>query len=518
MELYSRQRARGALFHTVGFRAVSQLGTVLSYVVLVRGLSEQLLGVFSLLYSVIPVVGTVASLGLDQVLRRFQPEYLLTGNTAGAAWLVRIVTLARLASSISLLGLLILAWNLVAPVFHLTTHRADFVLFGVIVLLYFQINILQNSLASHMLHRYSVGSVAVQSIGKLISYTVVLRCFPFTLRNAIWADIAANGVTYAFLFIAHWRLCSPPTSGDRYQPSPAERARLMRYAIANNFNDAGSLLLYSQTNNFFIAALMKPIAVGTYAFYSRLSDMMANLIPIRLFENVVQPMMFAVKPEQAEERLPRYFTMLININMLLQWPFIAYAVAYHREIVEVLFGGKFLDDSTLLPVIVSLAIGSNVFAIPVTMVAQYREKASLIMRSQLFGIYQIVAMLSLIPILGLYGAAIATGTLHLFRNLYVWWHVRANARWTNWQAVLSIGLIVWGAAIAACMALRHAVTLSPTINMLCGLVIFVIAALVYIRSAAIAKSDREILANVLHGHEGRVLRWIGMLPREPKTS
>ena len=38
-------------------------------------MSEQDFGIFNLLYAFIPVVSTLASLGLEQVLRRFQPEY-----------------------------------------------------------------------------------------------------------------------------------------------------------------------------------------------------------------------------------------------------------------------------------------------------------------------------------------------------------------------------------------------------------------------------------------------------------
>src|SRR5271168_369209 len=148
MELYSRAGARRALFHTVGFRVISQAATVLSFLVLVRGLTEQSLGVFNLLYSIIPVIGTVASLGLDQVLKRFQPEYLQAGNTAAAAWLTRVVTRTRLISNLGMLAAITLAWNAVAPVFHLSAHRADFELFGMVVLLYFQTIILQSSLAS----------------------------------------------------------------------------------------------------------------------------------------------------------------------------------------------------------------------------------------------------------------------------------------------------------------------------------------------------------------------------------
>src|SRR5579863_9842752 len=135
MELYSRARARSALLNTVGFRAISQLATVLSFLVLVRGLSEQSLGIFNLLYSVIPVIGTVASLGLDQVLKRYQPEYLQSGNQAAAAWLTRVVSRLRLLTNIGLLVIITLCWSLIAPLFHLTEHRTDFAVFSLVVLL-----------------------------------------------------------------------------------------------------------------------------------------------------------------------------------------------------------------------------------------------------------------------------------------------------------------------------------------------------------------------------------------------
>jgi O-antigen/teichoic acid export membrane protein len=278
----------------------------------------------------------------------------------------------------------------------------------------------------------------------------------------------------------------------------------------SNFSDASSLLLYVQTDNFFIAALMNPIAVGTYAFYARLNEMTLNLIPIRLFENVVQPLLFSVRPDEAAERLPRYFTLLVNISLLVQLPLIAYSVAYHHEIVQLLFGGKFIAYSSLLPIVIILATSDNVISGPVTMVAQYTEQASIILKSQLFGLYQIVAMLTLIPMAGLYGAAAATGTLHLFRNAYVWWRVRRHARWTNWAPASVAGLLIWGAAIAACYAFKLTTGYSPLVNMIFGAAICGIAALVHLRSPAIARTDREILSSVLHGREVRVLRWLGL--------
>ena len=99
MTLYSPQQARRSIFKTIRFRAISQAATVLSYIVLVRGMQEHAFGIYNLFYSFIPVITTLASFGLEQTLRRFQPEYLRTGKPMASAWLVRTVASARFASS-----------------------------------------------------------------------------------------------------------------------------------------------------------------------------------------------------------------------------------------------------------------------------------------------------------------------------------------------------------------------------------------------------------------------------------
>jgi O-antigen/teichoic acid export membrane protein len=513
MAFYNRQGARRALLHTAGLRLISQIGAFLAYIVLVRALSEASLGVYSLLYSVIPVIQTIASLGLDQVLKRYQPQFLQAGNHAASDWLLRYVSIARLVSSVALLLLLYLGWNFVAPLLQLQGHRVDFALLGVVIVLYFQLSILQASMASHMLHRYSVGSAVVLSLGKLFIYLLMLQQGGLTLRQAILADTAAFILTYSFIYIAHRFLCRYREAGEPFRPSPDEFSRMRRYAVLSNFSDAGSLLLFVQTDNFFIAALLNPIAVGTYAFYTKLNEMTLNLIPVRFFENVIYPLFFATRAEQASQRLPQYFTLLVNINLLAQLPLVAYSIAYHREIVQLVFGGKFLEYSPLLPLIVTFAISDNVFSIPVTMVAQYSEKASLILKSQLFGLYQIAAMLALIPLAGLYGAAIATGTLHLLRNTYVWWRLRSLAHWLNWFEAVAAGVLIWGLAVAVCLSIKWLTDFPPVVNMACGVVICALTGIAYVRSRAISKSDRELLGDVLHGREAWILRWVGILPR-----
>ena len=517
MSLYTRDRTRRSLIDTVTFRAVSQIATILGYVVMVRGMSKQDFGTFNLLYAFIPVISTVASLGLEQTLRRYQPEYLRAGNPAAARWLVRFVTSTRFGTNVILLSVILLGWNYAAPLFKLAPYRAEFALFCLLVLLHFQARILQISLAAHMLHRFSVGSVAVLSIVKLIAYTVLVWQDVLTLQNAILAETTAYGIAYAVLFVAYRRHCLEGAPTISYKPDPVERRRLFRYGFFNNFNDAGTLMLTTKTDNFFIAAIIDPISVGIYAFYTRLREMASSLLPVHLFENVVQPVFFAVRTEEADRKVPQYFSLLLNLNLMLQWPILAYATAYHAVIVEVLFGGKFIEHSWLLPVMVGFAT-INVIATPVTLVAQQEEKAAIILISKVFGIYNVVALLALLPIMGVYGAAIASGSAQAMKNGFIWWNVRKRARWTNAGGALLASLVLWTIVVVACRMLVTMLDGMPLISLGIGALIVAAAALLHIRGPAFSTDDRRILTGIFRGRETAWLRRIGLLrQRNPET-
>jgi O-antigen/teichoic acid export membrane protein len=510
MTVYNAGSTRRSLIDTVAFRAVSQLATILSYIAFVRGMAKEDFGVYSLLYSFIPVLGTVASFGLEQVLRRYQPEYLSTGNLAGALWLVRFVASARFCSNVVLIGLLILTWNYVTPVFHLAPYRIQFAYFSLLLLIHFQLQILQLSVASHMLHRYSVGSVAVLSVGKLIGYALMLWMGAFTLSRAIFADTVAYALAYLFLRGIYRTHCLSRAPEPHYRPGIAERSRMLRYGLLNNFNDAGTLLLGGTVSNFFIAAFIDPISVGIYAFYGRLNEMAINILPVRLFDNVIQPLFFSIKPADADRRVRHVFTFLLDINLILQWPMLAYACVYHADLVQVFFGGKFGEYSRLLPLVFIFST-INSIAVPVTLVAQHEEKTAVILLSKVFVVYNLLALALLLPVAGVYGAVFATGSAQALKNLFIWWRVRARAVWLNATALLLTAALLWCTVVGACLAIRLTVHVPPVVHLASGGLICIAGILIYLRSPAISASDRAIFASVFHGKESRILRRLGLL-------
>src|ERR1700761_104545 len=509
--IYTGGHARRSLVDTVTFRLMSQITTPLALIIQVRGMTEHDFGVYSLLYTFIPVVGTLLSLGLEQVMMRYQPEYLRAGNKRGAAWLMRRIALGRLSTNILLICAVLLCWNLVAPLFKLTPYRATFALFSLLILIQFQSRILQLALASHMMHRYSVGSTTTLSVVKFVTYGALYLTHHFTIEAAIFSDMFAYGCAYALLRYIYNKRCLTPEARGDYKPTPEERKRLFRYGLYNNFNDAGVFLLYSTVDNFFIAAYLDTVSVGIYSFYSRLRQMVLNALPAKQFENIIQPMFFAIPGDQADRNVPRYFSFLLNMNFLLQWPALAFATAYHHEIVQLIFHSKFIDKSWLMPILMGFAT-LNVIADPVSLVAQYEEKAHVLLLSKMFAAYNILAMFLLVPFLGIYGAAIAGGTAQAMKNFFIWWCVRKRAKWTNAGSAVSSSLGIWGLVVALCYGLKVLLPTPPLVQLIMGGAIFVVAGLIYVRTPALSPADRDLLRSIVPDKAAKIMRRTGLIP------
>ena len=93
---------------------------------------------------------------------------------------------------------------------------------------------------------------------------------------------------------------------------------------------------------------------------------------------------------------------------------------------------------------VLLFAAHNAMGIPATFVAQYEERAGIILLSKVFAIYNVVALLVLVPIAGVYGAVIASGSAQVFKTLFIWWHVRHRARWLQGGLAFASALVLWG--------------------------------------------------------------------------
>jgi hypothetical protein len=136
----------------------------------------------------------------------------------------------------------------------------------------------------------------------------------------------------------------------------------------------------------------------------------------------------------------------------------------------------------------------------------------------MFGIYNIVVMLALLPVLGIYGAAIASGSAQALKNLFIWWHVRRRARWMNVRAALLFGFLLWSGVVALGYLFKEITEWHPFVDLVTGAVVIGLAFLLHVRTPAIARSDRRLLELILGGKERAALRRVGLVDTPSASS
>jgi O-antigen/teichoic acid export membrane protein len=286
---YTRRSARTATFHALAFRVPAQLASVLGYVLLVRVLPESEFGVYSLFYAIVAVVGTLLSFGMEDTLRRYQPEYLRRGENRLAHMLAQRIGWLRLITTLLFGVVTLFFWDTIGPLFKIAEYRREFLLFVVLMTSHFQCQLLGMALSAHLLQKYSVGWTAAFSLVKLLGYAAAALVWHLDLWAAIAVDLAAYCVFYAGLKYAYLRKVDRER-GTLRTWSPEERKRLTRYAAFYSFNDAGTLTLDARKDNFFLAAFLDTVSVGAYAFAIRFNEMVGRLSPTTQLDSVIQPL------------------------------------------------------------------------------------------------------------------------------------------------------------------------------------------------------------------------------------
>lgn len=508
-QVYSKQRARRAVFHTLLLRPPGQIASFVGYVLLVRLLSEAEFGVYNLFYALLPLLAAVASFGLEHTLRRYQPEYLKRGENRVADRLVRRIGLIRLGSNAVVLALLFVTWPSVAPLFDIEGYRSVFVIFAGLALAHFQCSILTIALSSHLLQQHSLGMQALFSITKAALYAVAGYVWGIDLVTVFLIDLGAYLLLYAGLKYLYTTRADR-RSGTADKLPPEDRRRLFKYGIFYNFNDAGTLPLRTRTDNFFIAAYLDPVAVGAYSFCTQLSQTIYRATPLKLLESVVRPLFFSLNYKKNVERVHVYFSLLTTFGFVLMVPIFLFVACWHRELVEVVFAGKFLEYAPLLALVFFFA-AANSIDIPVTLVAQLKEKAHIILASRIFSLYNIAALLVLIPRMGIAGAMLASGSAQLMKHLFIWWFVRDLAVWRGAWRFIGRTLVAWVPFVALSLAARELLPLQPAVLLTIGVLLWGIAFALYMRYFALTSEQRELLATLFPGKETRFLRAFGVV-------
>lgn len=461
-------KTTNAIKNTLIFKSLAQIFGLVATVLLVRTLSESEYGIYNLLYALIGLIGTIASLGLSDTLQRYIPEYYQKGEFRIANNLIRITSAIRFIVDGVILVFIIMLWNQIAPILKLTEYKTVFLLFCLVILLYHQRNILEIGLSSYFLHRYTKRIAVIFSMIRAAGYGLVI----FTdshLWYAVIVDISAYLVTVTLLQIIYARKI-PVREGTIKRLPIHERKRLFRYASFYNFNNSGLGILNADFDNFILVMMLSPAAVGAYAFCVRISIQITAVLPLKYFKDIIKPAFFSVGTSAEKNlRTTHFFQSMIRLNFIFALPCFFFLVLFINDIIYIFFDGKFIEHT---PVLCTIFLFSIINTIPMGTVAQLREKANIILYSKIFAIYNLIADIILIYFFGIWGAVIATATATLSKNIFVWYFVRDDANFKGMLPFFSKIICFWSAGSIIIYHFLNYISPLPVWRILIGLFFF----------------------------------------------
>lgn len=504
---YTRNFISKGLQATLYLRPFSQLFSALAFVVLVRFLSEEEFGVYSLFLSSLAVIGLIFSLGIANTIQRFVPEY---GKLQHYTRLKRVIhggMLIRLASTLIIISLSYIFQSSIVELFNIQAHTALILPLALIVLSHFQARILLVALPGLMLQTATLLSQVFFALFKILGYLTFAH-FELPFEAVLWIDLGAYLIMLLVLTWSYVKSVLPLTGGPS-QLGTAERRRVQRYAMFYNFNDIGLMALGRDVDNLFLGALVNPFAVGAYSFATKLTDILMRLNPVAYFYTVIQPVFFTLDPAVDQKKINTIFSILLKLGYLIVIPILVGTTLALESIIHLVFAGRF-EGYTLMIVTV---LGFSAFATmgrPIGLVAQLCERADIVLYSKVFSGLNLLLNVVLAPIYGVWGIVFATGFSILMKDLFVWWFVRefANPKQLVWFALYSI--LMWGSFVLLASAISLYVT-SHVAYLVVLICIGPLWAIVYLRFAFRNAQEIEILQQAVHGRV-KIAKLLGIAP------
>lgn len=505
-----KEKTTNAIKHTFIFKSLGQICGIIATILLVRALSENDYGIYNLLYSIIGLIGTIASLGIGNTLQRYIPEYYQKGEFKVAHNLFRMTSAIRLLADAAVLGFILLFWQEIAPVLKIDQYKSFFMLFSLVIIVYQQRNILEICLSSYFLHKYSKSIAVLFSMIKAVGYGLII-IFNKNLWYAIIIDLSANFIVFALFQMVYFNKI-PVVGGSIEKFSSQEKKRVARYALFYNFNDSGVGLLNANFDNFIIVMFLNPAAVGAYSFCVQLSIQISSILPLKYLKDVIKPTFFSIGSTSKDKKTPSLlFKSLVKINSIFAIPCFFFLLLYSDDMIISIFNSKFIEYASVLSGIFFFSILNS---IPFGTMAQLREKADIILYSKIFAVYNLIADIVLIKLFGIWGAVFATGTATMGKNGFIWYFVRKDASFKGMGSFFIKIILFWSTVSIIIFSINPIIPHHALYQLSFGTLIFTTAFFIQFKCNYFRDYEKKIFADLSNKKPNitTILRIFNMLP------
>jgi O-antigen/teichoic acid export membrane protein len=397
-------------------------GTAVATVIVIRWLTVEDYGLYSVLLSFAPVLGMLASWGWPAIYLRYLPVLHAQGDRAE---ITNLITRGVGTRVVWVGGGIVAIWYFfdeVGGFFSLSGAEGAFAAFSFGIFAYAIVQLLQVILTSVFEQRVVYRTRTAAEVAKSLLFLSVLLG-GWGLIGVLVVEtlvLAAIGLVFA----DHLRRTLLTPGVLRWPTRPSRQVR--RYGMFGYLGDMGHFFLDVSIDNLVIARFLGLEYVAIYSAAALVARQSRVLAPTALMRDILEPVTYAsYHNDPSDTNLNRIFRLLTKLNYLLLIPGFFVLLYYGADVLKLVFGPEYSDAH---PYLVGLAFFFFAERFPIAYVTKAKERMDVVAISKLASVYNLVLSVLLIRSFGLGGVVFATGSAQMMKQVYIYWHTKSFVR------------------------------------------------------------------------------------------
>ncbi|MBI9016266.1 MAG: oligosaccharide flippase family protein [Phycisphaerae bacterium] len=410
----------GSFWLIIRFILASLVGLV-TMPMITRGLTVKQYGIYSMLFSLMFYVATLSSLGINDVFQRFIPDAYQKKDYGFIKNIVFKGLFIRLFSATVFILMLIFFSKEIGSMLGVAGWEEYFSYFSIGIIFFLGYLLFVIVFQGIFLQKYSA-IVAIASLLVRFLALCVIFAMGFKLLALIIVEIAIwiLSFTLALYFYQH-KFVKPIGLVEK---TKIPLRRLLSYSGYSAFNEAGHVVFSSATDLLVIGIFLDPFKAGIYGFCCKIADYFWKFLPTGILWEMIVPVFFSRHAKsKCNKELNIMFNFLVKTDLFFTLPLALTVFILGQEIIQIVFGEKYLSAYPVLCVVTSFFVVSTIQS-PIGNVLRAVEKMNVVFHSQFFAILNLVGDILVVNKYGIIGIAWVTSISILGKNLYCFYFAR----------------------------------------------------------------------------------------------
>lgn len=384
-------------------------------VILIKNLQVKEFGEYSFYISFIVIFGSLFNLGLESVIQRYVPEFIVKKKFGKINRLIIISLFIRVFLIIFFCIILFINFDFLKRIFQLTISTTSFLIFLTILFFDRIKNLIGLALLTAFLEAYKerLNFIFYQIFRLILLSYVVINGYSLKELLIAWLLLETLSL-FHFIFLFSKKILIKKKKIVFESFTNNENNRILKYGKTNALALALFIFADLAVDNLMLGYFLNQEAVGFYMFAMSILLIVIKISPTSILKGTLG--VFFTKLYTKKKLLndiKLYYGLITKLNLIVTFPMLTVLMINLENIINIIYSENYLITIPLIYLgafFVIISSNNSTFS----PLLQALEKNKLFLYAGIFSIYNLIGNIILIPIYGTYGAMFATGSSGVF--------------------------------------------------------------------------------------------------------